>query len=98
RFARDWSSDVCSSDLPYAAEVRITAEAVADAASLDNGTWTTAWQSAGRTGDEWLGPDIVEVIAQLDAEDDVEGVVVCACGFVARSEERRAGKEGAAQA
>jgi hypothetical protein len=41
-------------------------------------------QSAGRTDDPWLGPDILEVIDAL-AEDGsgVDAVLVCACGFVA---------------
>lgn len=66
---------------PYADEVRATAEAVA--ARLDLGDrWTTAWQSAGRTADAWLGPDVLDVISELGDDPGVDGVVVCACGFV----------------
>ena len=46
------------------------------------GRWTVAWQSAGRTPEPWLGPDILTVIDELAAAG-TEGVVVCACGFVA---------------
>jgi ferrochelatase len=40
-----------------------------------------AWQSAGRTDDEWLGPDMNAVIATLP-QDGIDGVVVCPLGFV----------------
>lgn len=74
---------ILDDDDPYADEVRITATAVADAAALPTeSSWMTAWQSAGRTDDEWLEPDILDVIDQL-ADDDIAGVLVCACGFVA---------------
>jgi ferrochelatase len=54
------------------------AAAVADAARLD--AHVVCWQSAGRTGDEWLGPDVLEVLRSLD--DGVRDVVVCPVGFV----------------
>ncbi|HSN02501.1 MAG TPA: ferrochelatase [Acidimicrobiales bacterium] len=41
-----------------------------------------AWQSAGRTGDVWLGPDILVVLAELAARG-VTDVVSCPIGFVA---------------
>jgi ferrochelatase len=65
---------------PYPDELRATAEAVAGAARL--GRWRVAWQSAGRTADPWLGPDILEVLAQI-ASAGASGVVVCPAGFVA---------------
>ena len=59
--------------------MRATAAAVAKAADLGRWAgWATAWQSAGRTPEPWLGPDVLEVIA--DASD---GLLVCPCGFVA---------------
>ncbi len=67
---------------PYAEEVRATAEAVASRLGLGD-RWSTAWQSAGRTRDVWLGPDVLEVIDELGGDPEVDGVVVCACGFVA---------------
>ena len=68
---------------PYADEVRTTAMAVADAAELPTETsWTTAWQSAGRTPEPWLGPDILELIDRLAEAGETAGVLVCACGFV----------------
>jgi protoporphyrin/coproporphyrin ferrochelatase len=69
---------------PYPDELRATAEAVAARVGLVEGDdWQLAWQSAGRTPEPWIGPDILEVIDQLGRDDDVAGVIVCACGFVA---------------
>jgi ferrochelatase len=65
---------------PYPDQLRETAAAVAGAAGIER--WDTAWQSAGRTKDPWLGPDLVEVIEKL-AADGVDSIVVCPCGFVA---------------
>jgi ferrochelatase len=68
----------------YPDELRSTAEAVADAVGLTEGAdWQIAWQSAGRTPEPWIGPDILQVIDELGADDSVGGVIVCACGFVA---------------
>ena len=47
------------------------------------GQWSTAWQSASRTAEPWLGPDILQVIADLGVSENADGVLVCACGFVA---------------
>ena len=75
---------VLNTDDPYVAELRSTAEAVADRLDLTEGTdWQIAWQSAGRTPEPWIGPDILEVIDQLGADDDVDGVIVSSVGFVA---------------
>ena len=69
---------------PYPNELRSTAEAVAIAAGLDSwSSWSIAWQSAGRTPEPWIGPDILAVIDDLAASENASGVVVCACGFVA---------------
>ncbi|MGH9082581.1 MAG: ferrochelatase, partial [Acidimicrobiales bacterium] len=48
---------------PYPEQLTASAAAVAAAAGLDRvgTTWRTAWQSAGRTPEPWLGPDILEV-------------------------------------
>jgi ferrochelatase len=69
---------------PYPDELRSTAEAVAGAAGLDSwSSWSIAWQSAGRTPEPWIGPDILAVIDDLASSENASGVVVCACGFVA---------------
>ena len=69
---------------PYIDELRSTAQAVAARLGLVEGIdWQIAWQSAGRTSEEWIGPDILDVIDELGDNDDVGGVIVCSCGFVA---------------
>ncbi len=69
---------------PYPDQLRATAEAVAEAAGLSPwSSWSIAWQSAGRTPEPWLGPDVRAVIAELGSTEAADGVLVCACGFVA---------------
>ena len=46
---------------PYADQLRRTGELVASASGL--GRWDVGWQSAGRTPEPWLGPDILEQVA-----------------------------------
>jgi ferrochelatase len=65
---------------PYPGQLRETAAAVA--ARHPGVPWSVAWQSAGRTPEPWLGPDVLTVIRDR-AQDRSPGVVVCACGFVA---------------
>jgi protoporphyrin/coproporphyrin ferrochelatase len=71
---------ILSAGDPYPDELRATAEAVAHAAGLSR--WSIAWQSAGRTADPWIGPDILEVLPKIAAAG-ASGVVVCPAGFVA---------------
>ncbi len=63
----------------YPEQLHQTADAVAARGGLKR--WRVAWQSAGRTADPWIGPDILEVIRRLP-DDGVESVVVCPAGFV----------------
>jgi ferrochelatase len=70
---------VASGD-PYAEHVAGSARLIAGAAGL--GAWSVAWQSAGRTPERWLGPDLLEVIRRLP-DRGVRAVVVCPVGFVA---------------
>lgn len=65
---------------PYPDQLRETATAVAQRAGLRR--WDIAWQSAGRTPDPWIGPDVLDKMQALAAEGR-HGVVVCACGFTA---------------
>lgn len=65
---------------PYPEQLQETAEAVAAAVSIKR--WRTGWQSAGRTSDPWLGPDILEIV-EKEAADGTQAIVVCPCGFVA---------------
>jgi ferrochelatase len=65
---------------PYAAQVAETAAVVAEGANLSR--WEVCWQSAGRTADVWLGPDILDVLRALP-DRGVPAAVVCPAGFVA---------------
>jgi protoporphyrin/coproporphyrin ferrochelatase len=65
---------------PYPRQLRETAEAVAERLRLER--FTTAWQSAGRTPEPWLGPPLDEVIEKAAAEGHT-GAVSCPCGFTA---------------
>jgi ferrochelatase len=40
-----------------------------------------AWQSAGSTGEDWLGPDVCDLIREL-ASLGVRAVISCPVGFV----------------
>ncbi len=63
----------------YLAELSGAADAIAGAAGVAD--HAVCWQSAGRTQDAWLGPDVLELLAGLDT-DVVHDVVVCPVGFV----------------
>ncbi|HEX3566226.1 MAG TPA: ferrochelatase [Acidimicrobiales bacterium] len=65
---------------PYPEEVTESAKDIAALAGL--GHWRVAWQSAGRTADVWLGPDLLDEIRTIAAEGTA-AVVVCPVGFVA---------------
>ncbi|MFZ9985555.1 MAG: ferrochelatase [Ilumatobacteraceae bacterium] len=69
---------------PYPTELRATAEAVATRVGLREGDqWSIAWQSAGRTPEPWIGPDILAVIDECADARTTSAVLVSACGFVA---------------
>jgi ferrochelatase len=63
----------------YPEQLERSARAVAGAAGIRD--WSVGWQSAGRTDDEWLGPDINAVIRAIAGAGGA-GVVVCPIGFV----------------
>lgn len=65
---------------PYPAQLAATAQAVAASCGVTN--YSVGWQSAGRTSEPWLGPDILEIL-RARAQGATPGVLVCACGFVA---------------
>ncbi|MFC4596746.1 ferrochelatase [Cohnella hongkongensis] len=64
---------------PYADQLLATSAAVAAKAGVDR--WQFTWQSAGQTGQPWLGPDILETLEKLAAEG-VRSVLVAPVGFV----------------
>jgi ferrochelatase len=78
--AHSLPSRILASGDPYPRQLQETAEAVAQSVGLTR--WSTAWQSAGRTSEQWLGPDILDVVRELAAAGSA-GMVVCPAGFVA---------------
>ncbi len=62
----------------YDRRLRETAELVARRS--DVARWRTCWQSAGRTPEPWIGPDILDVLRGLPG-DGVTTAVVCPAGF-----------------
>jgi ferrochelatase len=65
---------------PYPDQLAGTAALVAGRLGLTH--YEFAYQSAGRTGEPWLGPDILAEIRRL-AESGVSGLVIRPVGFVA---------------
>ena len=63
----------------YPEQLRESARRAAALAGVSR--WDVAWQSAGRTADPWIGPDILEVIRAKRAEG-VTDLVSCPIGFV----------------
>lgn len=63
---------------PYPDQLAESAEAIASRAGVES--WRLAWQSAGRTPEPWLGPDLLDVLRELSGRG-VEAVVVCPQGF-----------------
>lgn len=64
---------------PYERELLESSAMVARAVGLTE--WRFAWQSAGETGEPWLGPDILEYLEQLHAEG-VRNILQVPIGFV----------------
>lgn len=64
----------------YPEQLRDSADKAARLAGLT--TWDVAWQSAGRTADPWIGPDILRVLREK-REAGVTDIVSCPIGFVA---------------
>ncbi len=65
---------------PYPQELKETCEGVAPLIGLKQ--WRFAYQSAGRTGEKWLGPDILATLDQVAAEGH-KRVLIAPIGFVA---------------
>lgn len=64
----------------YPEQLRASAELVATRAGVAR--WSVAWQSAGRTPDPWLEPDVRDVLRDAPGRG-VTDVVSCPIGFVA---------------
>jgi ferrochelatase len=64
---------------PYPQQLGETSRALAAMLSLDR--WTFSYQSAGRTPEPWLGPDLTDTVHRL-ADEGVRNVLVAPVGFV----------------
>ena len=64
----------------YPEQLRESARRAAALAGVER--WDIAWQSAGRTADPWIGPDILTVLREK-RDSGVTDVVSCPIGFVA---------------
>lgn len=71
---------VLESGDPYPDQLLRTCELVAERTDVRN--WSFAYQSAGRTADPWLGPDILDTIRDLADRRAAPAIVVQAIGFV----------------
>jgi ferrochelatase len=66
---------------PYDTQLRETARLVAEQLSLPPDRWLFCYQSAGRSAEPWLGPQIEEVIVEL-AQAGEQRLLVVPVGFV----------------
>jgi ferrochelatase len=64
---------------PYQEQLLETSRALASMLDLDH--WTFSYQSAGQTGEPWLGPDLVETVERL-ADEGERNILVVPIGFV----------------
>ncbi len=64
---------------PYEEQLHETCRLIADRAALAD--WSFSYQSESPTGEPWLGPDILDHLADLHA-NGVREVLVCPVGFV----------------
>lgn len=66
---------------PYDQQLRETAALVAEKAGLRDDQWSWSYQSAGRSPEPWLGPQLEEYIPQL-AQQGIKNIVSIPVGFV----------------
>lgn len=67
---------------PYPQELRETCQLAAAQLGLAENGWRFAYQSAGRTGEKWLGPDILDTLDAV-AQEGHKQVMIAPVGFVA---------------
>jgi protoporphyrin/coproporphyrin ferrochelatase len=66
---------------PYDNQLRETAQLVVEQTGLQEGQWSWSYQSAGRSPEPWLGPQLPEHLQAL-SEKGVRNVVSLPVGFV----------------
>ena len=67
---------------PYDSQLRETARLVAARAGLTDDQWSWSYQSAGRSPEPWLGPQLPEHLTAL-ADQGIKDVISIPVGFVA---------------
>jgi len=67
---------------PYDAQLRETARLVAERAGLSEEQWRFSYQSAGRSPEPWLGPQIEDYVVELAGRGH-KHLLSCVIGFVA---------------
>ena len=67
---------------PYDSQLRETAGLVANRAGLRTDQWSWSYQSAGRSPEPWLGPQLEDYIPELAAQG-IKNIVSIPIGFVA---------------
>jgi ferrochelatase len=71
----------------YVEQLQETARAVAQAADLPDQQWSFVYQSAGHTPEEWLKPDMLDVLPEL-AREGQRDVVIAPVQFRTRPPRR----------
>ncbi len=66
---------------PYDEQQRETARLVAEKAGLEADRWSWSYQSAGRSPEPWLGPQLQEHLLKL-AKKGIRNVIIVPVGFV----------------
>ncbi len=66
---------------PYDEQLRETAVLVAKKSGLQETRWSWSYQSAGRSPEPWLGPQLQEYIPEL-AEQGIKNIISIPVGFV----------------
>ncbi len=67
---------------PYKGEVINDAKTIAQKAGLNSSQYTVGWQSAGRTEEEWIGPDFIKTAEDLIKENGVKHIISGSIGFI----------------
>lgn len=66
---------------PYDSQLRQTAHLVAQKAALSDEQWSWSYQSAGRSPEPWLGPQLEDYIPEL-AQKGIRHIISIPVGFV----------------
>ncbi|MBI0392606.1 ferrochelatase [Thermoactinomyces sp. CICC 24226] len=66
---------------PYPEQLAETAKLIAEEAKIPH--YAVGWQSAGRTPEPWLGPDVLDLTRELYEQKGYRSFVYCPVGFVA---------------